>query len=177
MKNFYSPFLFFLILALFNTTALQAGAAARRAGTQPTLTYDLGASTGTYNENSYSEINLGLNWYLTEHVVWRNSLFTRFGSNIDGSSGLDTSARWVANTPASENFVFGVFAGPGYRISNKENSGIFAEAGFLLKAFGLGAGLGFKSLTYNSPGTNSNGTERAKTDTTIFIILAGGGGF
>lgn len=177
MRKIKSVIFILLSVMLVSFCPLGAQAQGRRVPVQPTFTYDLGASTGTYNSTSYSEINLGLNWFLARHLVWRNSLFTRFGSKIDGSSGLDTSARAVFNTTASEDLVLGLFAGPGYRILNPENSGVFAEAGLMLKAFGLGVGVGMKSLTYNSPGKNANGTERGKTDTTIFLILAGGGGF
>lgn len=144
---------------------------------QPTFTYDIGASSGTYNGVSYSEVNLGLNWHLNEYLVWRNAAFHRFGTKIDSASGLDTSARFTFNTDSDSALGFGLFAGPGLRISNKENTGVFGEAGATVKAGGLKVGVGVKSISYTNPGENSDGTKRTKTDTTVFIILAGGGAF
>ena len=144
----------------------------------PTFTYDLGISSGTYNDKGYSEIQLGLNWYLAEHFVWRNSVFSRFGTGIDTVAGLDTSGRFVYNTPRDEQgFGVGFFAGPGYRISKKENSGLFAEAGLLLKMAGFAAGVGAKSIYYSSPGKDASGNEFSHSDTVVFLILAAGGSF
>ena len=182
MKNLKSVFLVLFLTLFVSTAPFRVQAQSRRASTQrtsasPTLTYDLGASAGSYNDSSYSEINLGLNWFFSKYLVWRNALFTRFGSNIDSASGLDTSGRLVYNFRANEDLSVGVFGGPGYRISSQENSGFFIEAGLMVRAMGLAVGLGVKSLTYDSPGHNANGTEKAKMDSTIFIILAGGGSF
>ncbi len=173
--------IFLSLTLLLSTTLVHAQARRVRKSVdneKPTFTYDIGASSGTYNGVSYSEINLGLNWHLNEYLVWRNSGFHRFGTRITSASGLDTSARFVFNTDGSESGLgLGIFAGPGYRISNKENSGVFGEAGVTVKAGGLNVGVGVKSISYNSPGENSDGTSRTKTDTTVFIILAGGGAF
>jgi hypothetical protein len=164
-------------LSLFTIlTLIQMPAYAQRRG--PTFTYDLGVSSGTRNDKGYSEVNLGLNWYLDPNFVWRNSVFTRFGTGIESTGGLDSSARYVYNTPRDENgFGVGFFAGPGYRFSSKENTGIFGEAGLTLKLAGLAAGVGVKSIYYNSPGNDASGKENSKSDTVVFIILAAGGAF
>lgn len=143
---------------------------------KPTFTYDIGASSGSNNGKSYSEIQLGLNWFMNEYVIWRNAAFTRFGSEIDSSAGLDTSIRLNYDMQTeSGGLGLGVFGGPGYRISDKENSGIFGEAGIKVRAGGLALGVGVKSITYNSPGRAPDGTAFDKRDTTVFIIIAGGG--
>ena len=173
-----SIILVLILLPLTSVSRAQVRRSHSVASSRPTFTYDIGASSGTYNGNSYSEINLGLNWQMNEYFVWRNAAFHRFGTKIDSASGLDTSARFVFNTdPSDSGLGLGFFAGPGYRISNKENSGIFGEAGATVRAGGLKVGVGVKSITYNNPGENSDGTSRTKADTTIFIILAGGGAF
>ncbi len=142
----------------------------------PTLSYDLGLSSGTYNDKGYSEVQLGLNWAALEHLIWRNSLFTRFGSGIRSTGGLDTSARFVYNTARDEEgFGLGIFAGPGYRISDQENSGVFGEAGLTLKMAGFATGVGVKAISYNSPGTDSEGRTLPRTDTVTFLILSVGG--
>lgn len=144
----------------------------------PTFTYDLGIASGTYNGKGYSEVQLGLSWYLLEHFVWRNSLFTRFGSGIDSASGLDSSARFVYNSPRDEQgFGIGFFAGPGYRFSNKENTGVFGEAGLNLKMAGFATGVAVKSIYYSSPGKDSDGRDLGRTDTVVSLILSAGGAF
>jgi hypothetical protein len=170
MKFFVAIFSLFL--------SLQTWAASSRSTYQPTFTYDLGVSSGTRNDKGYSEIHLGLSWYLMEHFVWRNSIFTRFGTGLESTGGLDSSARFVYNTPRDESgFGVGFFAGPGYRFSSKENTGIFGEAGLTLKLAGLAAGVGVKSIYYSSPGNDSSGRENSKSDTVVFLILAAGGAF
>jgi hypothetical protein len=142
------------------------------------FTYDLGASTGTYNSYSYSEITIGLNYYLTNFLIWRNALFTRMGSGIDSASGLDTSARFFFDSQGGPgDFGFALFAGPGYRISNEKNSAFFAEGGAILKLGGLNIGGGVKSMIYSNPGKDSRGNDLPKSDNILFIILGGGGSF
>jgi hypothetical protein len=142
------------------------------------FTYDLGASFGNYNNSSYTEITLGLNWYLREFLIWRNAVFTRFGSMIDSVTGLDSSVRFVFDTRTQGSGLgLTLFAGPGYRFANANNSAYFAEAGGVLHAGGLSLGGGVKNLYYTNPGVDKNGAELPKTDQIIFIILAGGGAF
>lgn len=158
--------------------ALAFVAEAKAQSDHPTFSYDLGASTGTYNDKSYSEIQLGLNWYMSEYFIWRNAIFSRFGSEIDSVAGLDTSLRANYEMKTDDGgMALGVFGGPGYRISKTENSGIFGEAGVKVRAGGLALGVGVKSLTYTSPGNDINGNKLPKRDTTVFLILAGGGAF
>lgn len=140
-------------------------------------TYDLGASTGSYNGNNYTELNLGLNWIFSDLVTWRNSIFSRFGSNMNTAGGLDTSARLTLSTMGDSGLGVHFFAGPGYRFSNSENSAVFGEAGLTIQVAGLSVGAGYKALYYGNPGKNADGTDKPKSDTNIFLILAGGGVF
>lgn len=177
MKCIPLGLIFISVLAAQSSLAQARRVRQESTGSRPTFTYDIGASSGTYNGNTYNEINLGLNWQLNEYFVWRNAAFHRFGTRVDSASGLDTSARFVFNADSDSGLGIGLFAGPGFRISNKENTGVFGEAGATVKAGGLKVGVGVKSITYSNPGENSDGTQRTKTDTTVFIILAGGGAF
>lgn len=165
----------FILISLFLSSNVFAQSVRTRSD-RPTFTYDLGASVGTYNEASYTEIQLGLNWYIFEYLNWRNAAFSRFGSEIKSASGLDSSARLTYSSgPSDSGLGFGVFAGPGYRISNSENSGVFGEAGLTLRAGGLAIGAAVKTIQYNSPGKDTSGRDLARTDTVVSIILAGGG--
>lgn len=160
------------ILILGVVLSLNAGAAGGRVAT-----YDLGISSGTYNNNAYSEINFGLSLRLLEHLVWRNNAFMRLQEN-SSTAGVDTSMRYVYDDEIEKGGLgFGLFAGPGYRFSKKELSGPFVEGGMMLKGSGFGVGLGAKSIFYTAPTKYANGDEAPKNDTVIFIILAVGGGF
>ena len=164
---------------MFSVPSLWAlGPRPQRYAPRPTLTYDLGLSSGTYNGSSYTELNLGLNWRFMDNLIWRNSVFSRSGTNVNSGAGLDSSARVTFDLDGGEQGLrFNFYAGPGIRLSNKENTGIFGEAGITARIAGLAIGLGYKTLQYNDPGTNSDGTDRSKTDSTISIIIAGGGAF
>lgn len=134
----------------------------------PTLTWDLGASTGKAGGVSYTEANLGLNYYLKSWLVWRNALWGRFASGIDTIYGLDSSIRFIYAT-GSRSLGFTAFAGPGYRFASQGISPPFAEAGVVFKLGGFNLGGGVKSLFFNMV----NSTYEA--DTQFFIILSGGG--
>ena len=175
--NQISIFLFCCVLTL----ATSAQAQSRRLVSAPEdisrWTYDIGASSGNYNGNKYSEINLGLNWNFSKYLTWRNSGFTRFGTNTDTIYGLDSSARFTLSSMGDSGFGFNFFLGPGYRFSTTENSAAFGETGLTIKLAGLSVGVGGKVLYYSHPGKNANGTDKPKTDSNIFLILAGGGAF
>jgi hypothetical protein len=167
-----------LLTLLLPTFAFAQGRRAARpqASYRPTFTYDIGASTGSYNGKSYSEINLGLSWYVMDFLNWRNSLFSRFGDGLTSVSGLDSSARFFMDLSSDERtFGLHLFAGPGLRISNAQNTGVFGEAGAYFRIAGLTLGVGVKSLQYTNPGTNADGTDRPKGDSTVFVVLGGGG--
>lgn len=154
----------------------QRGRAASTSSRSTTLSYDVSASTGSYNGFSYSEIHLGLNWGFNEYIVWRNSVFSRFGSYIETVNGLDSSLRFVFDTRTEDGGLgLALFGGPGYRFATAKNSAAFGEAGISLLFGGLRIGFGVKSFYYADPGQDSLGRNLPKTDTNYFIILAGGG--
>ncbi len=135
------------------------------------VTYDLGAAVGSYNNISYTEIGLGLNWFFNDYLVWRNALFSRFGSEIDSIYGLDSSVRGVLGAGNSALGIT-VFAGPGYRFVSKGDNAPFLEGGLILKLAGFSLGGGAKALYYsNRAGGLPN------QETIYFIILSGGGSF
>lgn len=142
------------------------------------FTYDLSASSGTTNGNNYSEVNLGLNWYLTEWLNWRNSIFSRFGSNIKSVSGLDSSI--LAGTQVfSDDRMFGVqaYIGPGVRLASEKNTAATADAGVIFTLAGLKLGVGAKALQYFETREDSSGGSLPKSESQYYIVLAGGGGF
>src|SRR3954470_3311168 len=60
---------------------------------QSRLTYDIGVSSGKTNDLTYTEYNLGLNWWLGSWFAWRNALFGRSQQGEKTIYGLDTSFR------------------------------------------------------------------------------------
>lgn len=139
------------------------------------LTYDLSAATGSYNNNSYTEINLGLNWSLQDWLTWRNAIFTRQGASMDSVQGLDSSARFSTSMVSEGGFGFDAFAGPGVRFATRDNNAIFGEAGLVFRLGGLRIGAGAKVLNYTTDRKDSSGSSLSKTDTQYFLILGGGG--
>lgn len=137
--------------------------------------YDVSASSGKYNDTTYTEINLGLNWQLSDWLVWRNAAFNRFGSGTNSITGLDTSLR-VGSDVSSDDGTFGMefFVGPGYRFASNDASAFFAEAGLGFKVAGIYLGVGAKSLQYVKTRQES-GVDLPKSDTQVFIVLGGGG--
>lgn len=143
------------------------------------VTYDLSASFGTYNEKTYNEATLGLNWYLADWFNWRNSLFSRFGGDIDSVTGLDSSARFQGSLE-TDGGGFGIhaFAGPGLRFASQNYNAVFGEAGLIFKLGGLRIGGGVKSLYYFADRRDSNtNLILPKNDNQVFIILSGSGSF
>ena len=133
-----------------------------------TLTYDLGISFGTYNKKSYTEVDLGLNYFFLQWLAWRNAVFYRGIENGDNFSGLDSSARAIYDSPSS-NLGFTTFGGVGYRFANHDANAPFLEAGLSLKLAGIRIGGGVKSVLYSMKNSNSD------NDNSFFLILGGGG--
>lgn len=163
---------FFAVVLAFSS----AEAATKQSSSEGSrLTYDLGFSNGSYSGASYTELNLGLNWFLSDWMIWRNSIFSRQSSVQEGrASGLDSSLRFQYSMNDGD-LGFQAFAGPGYRFSSKSYSAAFAEAGATVKIKGLTLGLGAKTMVYTSPGEDSTGSKNPNQDTSYFIILGGGG--
>jgi hypothetical protein len=146
--------------------------------THPNFTYDVSASTGTENGNSYSELKLNLNWYLTDWLNWRNGIFTRFGSNVQSVNGLDSSLLASYDLKNDSGTLgFQAFAGPGVRIASADNNAATAEAGVIFTLGGIRIGGGAKYLSYFKTREDQNNVALPKDETQFFIVLAGGGSF
>lgn len=159
-----------IVICLFSFQSLGKGYE------EPKLTYDLGGAAGTYVGQSYTEINLGLNWKLADYLVWRNAVFARMVSGADNLYGLDTSLRLQHYASSDDGqFGLGFFGGPGYRISKTNASAFFAEAGVQVKLGGINLGGGVKYFSYPNPGNDSTGNKLPTNDTVYFLILSGGG--
>jgi hypothetical protein len=163
------------VATLLLTGALTLTAAAQAASDEGAegsglerITYDLGASGGTYNGNSYSEVDLGVNLYLSRYLAWRNAGFGRFQTGVDNLYGLDTSMRAIADADLGS-VGFTAFVGPGFRFVTKGDHVPFVEGGLLFKLGGLAIGGGVKQLAYSWLGGSR------VNDTQTFFILAGGG--
>lgn len=142
------------------------------------FTYDLSGSSGTRDGASYSEVHLGLNWFMTDWFNWRNSIFTQFGTNIKSVSGLDSEAllKFDAYTQSR---ALGVefYAGPGVRMASEQSNAVFGKAGVTLALGGLRIGGGVQALHYLEDRVDSNNNMLNKDEVQTFITLSGGGSF
>ena len=132
------------------------------------LTFDLGLSSGSVGGFNYTEFNLGLNWYFTSFLAWRNAVFARLASGVSTVYGLDSSVRGILSLGGSE-LGLTAFAGPGFRFVTLGANVPFAEAGVVFKLPVLALGGGVKTFFNNWV------TPNAPSDTQYFIILSGGG--
>lgn len=141
-------------------------------------TYDVGAAVGNDQIGSYTEFDLGANWYRSQWLSWRNALFTRFGENYRTLFGLNTSFRGEANFYA-KNSSFGAqaYAGPGLQVATLESSAGFAEAGLVFKIGSIYIGGGVKRFRYFQDRSNTFGRFLAKDETQTFLTLSSGGTF
>jgi hypothetical protein len=139
------------------------------------LKYDVGASSGTYNGDTYTEVNLGLNWQLGSWFVWRNAAFQRFGSGPNSVTGIDTSFR-IGNDIQSDGGGLGMnfYIGPGLRFATNDASAGFAEAGIGFRLGGIFLGVGAKAMQYFKTRTD-DGKDLPKSDNQVFFVLGGGG--
>jgi hypothetical protein len=131
------------------------------------ITFDLGASFGSYNNHNYTEAELGLNLYFSPHLDWRSAVFARFPDGQQNIFGIDESLRAIASLGTNA-LGFTAFAGPGYRFATVGDSAPFFEGGAVVKISGFAIGVGAKSILDSWVRTS------AANDTQIFLILAGG---
>jgi hypothetical protein len=172
---FYMKQAFLFFALLFFHTSLFAFSSKE---SDSRFTYDISGSQSRVDGRSFQEINLGLNWYLQDWLVWRNAAFQRQGDTIDTVYGLDSSLR-LQEEWLTDNRVFGVraFAGPGVRLASSDSNAEFAEAGIGFKLGGVTLGVGAKALHYFQTRKDNNDVTLPKDENQIFLTIAGGGFF
>lgn len=132
------------------------------------FTWDLGFSSGTTAGETYSEANVGLNYFIKHWLAWRNALFGRF-IKPENIYGLDSSLRLFYSLGLGDKSSLTLFGGPGYRFVTKGLNVPFAEGGLVTRLGSFTLGVGAK--TFFTQMVQSG----AEPDTQYFIILAGGG--
>lgn len=145
---------------------------------KPFVTIDIGASSGVYNSNSYTEANLGVNLNFTDWLTWRNAGFKRFSSAGDKDlTGVDSTFRFNITAPF-DGGAFRFFVGPGYRwVESSDKNAALAEAGLGLNVGRVGVSGGAKYLKYDKVQTNSRtGLETSREDLHYFLTFSGGAG-
>lgn len=159
-----------LLITSFSSMSLAQG--------RSDLTYDISGGVGSYNGNSYTEIDLGLNWYLKDWLNWRNSIFTQFGSTINTVYGLDT-AMLVQGSLYTQGRGFGMdaFIGPGLRFASEDSNGVFGKAGLVFNLGGLRLGGGAQVTHYYESRKDKDNVKLPDDEVQYFIILSGGGSF
>ena len=135
------------------------------------LTWDLGVSFGSSGDNDYNEINLGVNYFISDVLVWRNAAFSRNFSDdaIEDRYGLDTSARFNFLTDLGEAGRLHLFGGPGWRFISSGKNPPFAEGGISVTLGGLRVGGGAKFIMNKVIDGN------LENDTQFFVTFSGGG--
>ena len=141
---------------------------------KPFFNFDVSGSSGNYNGNTYTEVNVGLNLNFTNWLTWRNAAFKRFGTGTTETTGLDSSLRLVLDTPFDGGGL-SFFAGPGYRWANPSTqNAAFAEAGASIRLGRISVGGGAKYLRYDQAQYDSNGLETKRDDLSYFVTIGGG---
>ena len=150
---------------------------AKPASTQKSrLSYDISGSQSTQNDRTYQELNIGLNWFLSDWLIFRNSAFQRQSQDQDTVYGLDSSLRLQHSLQNDENTLgFKVFGGPGIRIASEKSNAYFGEAGVGIRLGGINLTAGVKSLQYAEKRYDSNGNKLPNTENQVFIGISGGG--
>lgn len=157
------------VLVLFVSFQAQAALVPSSEERSGRITYDIGISSGSSNNISYTEANLGLNWWFHESFAWRNSFFGRFQTGLENIYGLDTSIRGSHTMELGEASSVNVFLGPGWRFVNKGKNAPIAEGGVVMRLGGLSIGGGVKAVF------NKVVDKSMEDDIQYFIILGGGG--
>lgn len=107
---------------------------------------DGGGSVGSSNRGSFYEINLGVSYYVTEWLIWRNAPFFRFQSGAANSFGLDSSVRGQYSPPVAAEFSPTLMVGAGFRFINTGSHAPFAEIGLGLRVSEIQIQLGVKYI-------------------------------
>ena len=133
-------FVFFLLIPNFSFSKPAQKSESR-------LIYDISGSQSTQNGRTYQEINLGLNWKLSDWLIFRNSAFQRQAQDQDTVYGLDSSLRFETKFQNDqETLGLKLFGGPGVRIASEKSNAYFAEAGLSIKLGGINIGADRKSV-------------------------------
>lgn len=140
------------------------------------ISYDISGGSGTRDGETYSEIHLGLNWFVKDWLNWRNSLFTQFGSQVKTVYGLDSAAllSWDAYTQSRAAGVE-FYIGPGVRVASEKSNAVFGKTGLTFALGGLRIGGGVQALHYVEDRTDKNENVLGKDEVQYFITLSGGG--
>lgn len=140
------------------------------------LSYDLSGGSGSRDGETYSEIHLGLNWFVYDWLNWRNSIFTQFGSETKTIYGLDSATLFnVEAYTSNRSLGIELYAGPGLRLASENSNAVFGKAGVTLALGGLRIGAGVQANHYLEDRTDKNNRVLGKDETQYFIILAGSG--
>ncbi|MNS69993.1 hypothetical protein D3C72_1033260 [compost metagenome] len=163
------------IFAFITLCSLQSFA---QRSSRPQFTYDISGGVGSYDSNSYTQLQLGLNWYAYEWLNWRNAAFTQFGSSINNVYGLDSSILFQTSA-YTQNRDAGVevFLGPGVRLASENSNAGFAQGGITFALGGLRLGFGAQALHYWAERTDKNDVVMPKDEVNYFITVSGGGSF
>jgi len=162
---------FFHRIALISLT-LGAGQciAAAEPAEPPTVTYDIGGSSGSSNgSTTYTEVQLGVNYFILPWLKWRNAPFYRIRSTLPAAYGLDSSLIGTTSLPLTEGASANFGLGGGYRLINTGKSAPFAEGSAGISVGGVRIQGSVKRVF------NSVARKGAREDT-IYSITFGGGG-
>jgi hypothetical protein len=162
--------------ALFLSTLLFCSLTFAASSSDSRVSYDVSGGSGTRDGETYSEIHLGLNWFVEDWLNWRNSLFTQFGTEVKTVYGLDSAALFKADAYNSGRTLgVEVYAGPGLRFATEKSNAVFGKAGITFALGGLRIGGGVQALHYVEDRTDKNENVLGKDETQYFITLSGGG--
>ncbi len=146
------------------------------ANAQSKVSYDISGGSGTRDGVTYSEVHLGLNWFVQDYLNWRNSLFTQFGSEVKSVYGLDSAALFnVDFYNSSRTLGVEFYAGPGLRFASEKSNAGFGKAGVTFALGGLRIGGGVQALHYWDDREDKNNQTLPKDEFQTFITLSGGG--
>lgn len=163
----------FALLVLIGFFSLSSFAASKS-----TVTYDLGGASGTRDGKTYSEVQLGLNWFVSDWFNWRNSLFSQFGDEMDSIYGLDSAALFKAEAYTQKRDLgVEVYAGPGVRAATEKSNAAFGKAGITFSLKGIRIGGGVQALHYFEDRFDRAANPLEKDEVQYFVILSGGGMF
>ena len=137
------------------------------------ITWDLGVAGGSYRGETYNEVDVGVNTYFKQWLIWRNAGFMRF-VQPKNYYGLDSGLRFVYEPKFIPGLGITLYGGPGYRIlfsgvDGAGNSAPFGEGGLVLHIGSFHIGGGIKTVFQSVIDKN------AGDDTQFFITVSGGG--